>query len=646
LVTQSSKGVVLNLLKGLFNSKKNTSYKSSIPEFKDIMVETTSVEKELQKVSKRYGIALKELDFSIISYKSYFKLSNESKKYRLLKDIDEGEVLTQENLLNPEFSLKQQYKVNIFKKNSSSNYPIKIVLGANSDFTRVVATFKKNPTINYHDRLFNDISNQINKKKLKQGLLIGVMNSEIKKNINKVVSHIMINKSIKEDIKIVLCEGIQRVNQSGGIVILHYKEQNELIRTTSLNLKQQSNVDIVKKEDIVIEAVKPQVGSDGRSCKGEFLTKNSNKNIGDLTLEDISHSENIIRKELEDRVYFIAAQDGYVYVDKNYFDIRDEIDIDQVNLKTTGSISSDNNIKLNIQNSDELSDAIGSGITLETKEIKTKGNVGSNAQIKADTIEIEGQTHQNSVVEGDYVKVRLHKGSIKGKKVYIDTLESGSVIADEIHVETLSGGTIQAQKIYIQKLISNAHISASELIEIDEISGSSNKIIIDPKAQVGYERVVTDIQDKIVELNRQIKDNTKNLNKIKRKIVDDRDIIEEVKKRVLEMKSANQKPPFTMTNKLKMDKENKLTFNKYVTLIKDLKEQQEESHQKIKKFEESIFDARVILHSPWVEFNDIIFKMNEPKLELTRVSKDGEISPIIGLKVTKDKEYIIANLDD
>jgi hypothetical protein len=610
------------------------------------MVETTSVEKELQKVSKRYGIALKELDFSIISYKSYFKLSNESKKYRLLKDIDEGEVLTQENLLNPEFSLKQQYKVNIFKKNSSSNYPIKIVLGANSDFTRVVATFKKNPTINYHDRLFNDISNQINKKKLKQGLLIGVMNSEIKKNINKVVSHIMINKSIKEDIKIVLCEGIQRVNQSGGIVILHYKEQNELIRTTSLNLKQQSNVDIVKKEDIVIEAVKPQVGSDGRNCKGEFLTKNSNKNIGDLTLEDISHSENIIRKELEDRVYFIAAQDGYVYVDKNYFDIRDEIDIDQVNLKTTGSISSDNNIKLNIQNSDELSDAIGSGITLETKEIKTKGNVGSNAQIKADTIEIEGQTHQNSVVEGDYVKVRLHKGSIKGKKVYIDTLESGSVIADEIHVETLSGGTIQAQKIYIQKLISNAHISASELIEIDEISGSSNKIIIDPKAQVGYERVVTDIQDKIVELNRQIKDNTKNLNKIKRKIVDDRDIIEEVKKRVLEMKSANQKPPFTMTNKLKMDKENKLTFNKYVTLIKDLKEQQEESHQKIKKFEESIFDARVILHSPWVEFNDIIFKMNEPKLELTRVSKDGEISPMIGLKVTKDKEYIIANLDD
>lgn len=633
----------MGLLDGIFGSDKTTKVAPK-RDFRDIVVETSNVEKELRKISTKFGLSLAEIDFTIISYKSYFKLSKDSKKYRLLKEVEKEEILTRENFLSSEFSIRQQYKINIFKKLSTTKFPIKISLGANKEFTKVVANFSKNSNIAYHDRLFGDISTEINKKKLKQGLLIDLMDEEAKKNINKVVSHIMINKALNESMKIVLCEGIERFSQSGEVVILRYKEENEGMIG---NHKEKSNVDLIKKDDVVIEVVKSQVGNDGRSCKGEFLPKESSLEKSAMILEDITHSENIHRKEEGDRVFFIANQDGFIHSTNNHFDINDQMEIKQVNMRTTGSITgADNGIKLNIQNDDEMSDAIGSGVTLETKEIKTKGNVGSNTKLKADLIEIEGQTHQSSDIKGKVVKIKLHKGTVEADKVNIDTLEGGTVIADEVFVNTLSGGSIKAKKIFIMKVISNAEISASEIIEISEVAGSNNKLIIDPRAQRGYDEVVASIESKISDVEDELKKSSKSLNRLKKKIIDDRDTVEEVKKRVLDMKASKQKPPQTMINKLHMDRDNKLEFNKIVTVVKDLKNQKELSSQKIQDFDESILESKIVVNAPWKEYNEVMFKITEPKLELLRSMQEGETANNIGLKLTKDKEYIIANLDD
>ena len=633
----------MGLFNGVFGATKT---KSVAPkrDFRDIVVETSNVDKELRKIASKFGLSVSELDFTVISYKSYFKLSSDSKKYRLLKEVDKQEILTRENFLSPEFAIRQQYKINIFKKISNSQFPIKITLGANKDFTKVVANFKKSSNITYHDRLFGDISTQIDKKKLKQGIFLGIMNDQEKQNINKIVSHIMINKALIEDKKIVLCEGIERFSQSGEVAILRYKEENEFLEG---NIKQKSNVAIVKKDDIVIEVILAQVGSDGRNCKGEFLERLKSSDSTSLKLDDITHSENIYKKEDGNRVFFIANKDGYIYVANNYFDVSDEMAVKQVNMRTTGSITGeDNGIKLNIDNDDEMSDAIGSGVTLEAQEIKTRGNVGSNTKLKADLVEIEGQTHQNSQIKAKVVKIKLHKGHVEADKVNIDTLEGGTVIADEVFVNTLSGGMIKAKKIFILKVISNAEISASEIIEISEVAGSNNKLIIDPRAQRGYDQFVSDIEVQIDNLEDNLKNSSKTLNKLKKKIIDDRDTIEEVTKRVKEMKNSKQRPPQAMINKLHSDRDNKMEFNKIVTVAKDLKEQREQMYQKIQDFDESVLDARIVVNAPWKEYNEVMFKLTEPKLELLRSMEDGEIANNIGLKLTKDKEYIIANLDD
>jgi hypothetical protein len=49
-------------------------------------------------------------------------------------------------------------------------------------------------------------------------------------------------------------------------------------------------------------------------------------------------------------------------------------------------------------------DAVGSGVTVEAKELRVKGNVAENSLIKASLVEIEGQTHKNSKI---YAKSRL-----------------------------------------------------------------------------------------------------------------------------------------------------------------------------------------------------------------------------------------------
>ena len=123
----------MSLLEGIFHSQSPNDSKTV--EFKDIIVETRSVEKELKNVAKKYGLSLKELDFTLISYKTYYKRAKIDKKFRLLKELEINDILIEENLLDNDFQLIQMYKINIFKKQSNALFPIKIVLGANKEFS-------------------------------------------------------------------------------------------------------------------------------------------------------------------------------------------------------------------------------------------------------------------------------------------------------------------------------------------------------------------------------------------------------------------------------------------------------------------------------------------------------------------------------
>ncbi len=634
---------------GLFDFFKNSSddvieEEKSMVEFKDIVIESQNVEKDLKKLASRYGLETKDLDFTIISYKSFYRFRSEN-RYKLLKEMDFKKILTKENLLNPSFSIRQQYKINVYKKQKGSTFPIKILLGTNLDFTKIYATFKKSEAIDYYPVLEKDIVDEINKKKLKQGIYIGLFDDVLKESVKKIVSHIMVNKAILEDMKLLVCEGIDRFDGSKEFVNLVFQERRAE-ENKNISLKDQTNLATVKKDEVVFEVIKSQKGQDGRNCKGEFLPRTIKNTNSSLKYEDITIGDGIEKKDCGDKILFIAKKDGYVIHNKNSFDISDDIVVEQINMKTTGSIrTGDKDIKVHVENNDETMDAIGTGVVLNTKEAKIKGNVANNAKITADIVEIDGQTHQSSFIEGKKVKIHLHRGIVEADKVDINTLEGGKVVADEVFVNILSGGKIRAKRIFINRLMSNAQLYASEIIKITNIDGTANHIHMDPKAQRGFDKVVSNLEKEISDIECRIIKHTYELKALKRKIMVDKNAIEEFKKRILEIKAQKQKPPQVMINKIKDDKTNKLEFNKLVKMIKDMKQTQKELGNKITSFNESIFDAKIVVNTPWKEYNEIIFHIVEPKKEVKRIMKDNEIANSLGLKVTKENEYIIANLD-
>ncbi|MDN5377367.1 MAG: hypothetical protein PWQ42_663, partial [Sulfurospirillum sp.] len=54
-----------------------------------------------------------------------------------------------------------------------------------------------------------------------------------------------------------------------------------------------------------------------------------------------------------------------------------------------------------------------------------------------------------------------------------------------------------------------------------------------------------------------------------------------------------------------------------------------------------VFSARIINHSPWLEYNEIKFKLISPELEIVYNTKDHEIIREISLQQIGDEEFRI-----
>ena len=54
-----------------------------------------------------------------------------------------------------------------------------------------------------------------------------------------------------------------------------------------------------------------------------------------------------------------------------------------------------------------------------------------------------------------------------------------------------------------------------------------------------------------------------------------------------------------------------------------------------------IFEARIINHGRWNNYNEIIFKLIEPDIDVTYVPLEGSDESVLGLHVDEDGEFSI-----
>ena len=608
--------------------------------FQNIIIDTENVTQELKNISSSQKIALNQLDFTLLSFKSVFK-THKDDEWMEINDSNIEQFKDEDFLLNEELQIKQQYKIEIFLKNQDSSPLLEIVLGGNKFLTKIIATVKKNLEIKYSSKLKKYIIGEINKRLLKQSMLISIFQSEMEKEVEKIVSKIRINNFLDEDHTFIVCNCIEPIAPINDNLIFHYKKNiNKKDEQGRIDYSKRGYIQAVQKGDIIIEYIKAKEGRNGRNCKGELLKVKEPKQRYSI---DFTISENIERKEDENRIIFVAKKDGYVNKEGDKFDINDNMEVEEVSFKTTGSIEAnlESNVKINIKESDVLKDAIGPGMSVETTEIIVEGNIGSGATVKAKKAKIGGQTHKSASIYADDLDISVHRGYAEGNRVKIKRLEGGKVNAKTVQIEQAIGGEVIAEKIHINQLVSNVTMIASEIIEINELKGTNNKFIIDPSRVLGFHEKIEELKQKLKKIEVAI-NTTKKIIRDKKLLIDkNRESAELIKQKIIELKRLGQEPAKALLKKIRDFQQLIVKYNALLEKYKKEKEEREAIKKEIDDIQSTILNAKVINHSIWHEYNEIKFVLLSPKVEVVHVTSEGEISKNITLTKIEEGEYQI-----
>lgn len=613
-----------------------------IQSFEPIIVDTKNVVKELKTVSSTQKIELKYVDFSLLDVATIFR-TNPNEEWESLTEEKKDIFDSDDFFIHKELEIFQQYKIEIFDSRTKKENLIlpEIKLGANTNITKVVATVKKSLDVRYGDGFEEKLVEDINKKKIRAGILVNIREKDMRRELRRVSSLVRVNEMLEKDLTFVVMEGINYLPATDDDLIFHYKKKiNKEDEKGRVDYSKRGYLLPVNEGEIIIEYIKPKAGKPGRTCRGKYIEIIEPKITNNSA---INTTEAYTIKEDDNSIKYVACKNGYVKEEKGTFDIQEELELDQVSFRSTGSIEAglDSNVTINIKEVDEFKDAVGEGMRVETSTLKVDGSVASNASIKTNEVTIGGQTHKTSKIETNKAQVGVHRGTIVGKEISVDRLEGGTIMGDVVRVNSVLGGEIIAKKIYIDLLMSNASLITSELIEIKHVKGNNNKLTVDPARIKGLSKMLLDINQRIENANKEYKQLPKKL-ELKKNVLDkNRDAVGAIKNKIIELKSKGINPPANLISKLK---DYQQLTNEYNLLLKEIKLKKSEIKElknELDEHQNKIFQAKIINHSSWTDYNEIRFKLISPPVEVLHNTRDGEISREITLGKTTEDDFII-----
>ena len=608
-------------------------------------VETANPYGEILNLAKHFGVDSKFIDFDIMEIKTECKVVGESQPRQVpaekLNIFDDDKFFVEKVE-----SIKQNYLVKFYDTRQVKPTPLpNVAINANKNLTKILATVSQNADTVYFKEFDKKLINFIYKKLIKVGILVGIRNKTMLEEVAKISSVLRVKEFIDKDYTFAVTAGVNVVPSTDDALIYHYK-------TKIRNVDENDKIDYanrgyllgVVENELIIEYVKLRDGTSGRDVRGNFLPAQKAK----ATITKMpEHTENIYVKEDNEGIKFFAKKPGYVKEEKGVFDIKDELDVNEITFKTTGSVDTglDTNVTLNVKEKDLTKDAIGTGMTVEANEVNVEGNVAANAVVKANKVTIGGQTHAKALIEAKEAKIAVHIGSFEGENVEIDRLEGGKVKAKKAVIKSVIGGEIIAESVVIDTLVSNSNIVIADTLEIKKLKGVNNKILVDFSMIKNTGEQINERMAKIKTIREQIVKMPRTLESKRCVIEENRGPINVIKAKIEELKSTNNTPPATFMKKLK---EYQQLVHEYNALLKEFREKKAaiaELRGEITNIQEGIFNSKVINHSNWREFNEIKFRLVDPARDITYSTRENEIARIITIAKVEtedgDIDYVI-----
>lgn len=565
--------------------------------FIPITLISSNVTEDLKKIARDHRIAVEKLDFDLLSYETYFKETMDE-EWQLLRASNLLSQTTEVELRSPHFQIRQEYQIHIRLLKPHPYLDLHFSIATDKTKSKAIAIIQPTSKIPLKKGVQEWLKEAIVRKQLRHGLLIGLYDLDLDREINRLIIKIQKEGPLAFLYRLPIGEFFLPIAPINDKVILHYKELN----------KTKSLIEGVNPEDLILEYVLPKYGRDGRACTGEHIA------VADPVLKYATYilidPETIRSEQDEESIRFYATVSGFVERKQGIFFISQELQIESASFKKTGSIETgwDKDVSLKINKKVDSEDAIGMGVNIDVQKLDVSGTVGGNAKIQACEVNIGAQTHKKSHINvSEIANIHLHRGNLKAKEANIAILEAGKVEADIIRINKMMGGEIIAREIHIDTLYSNARVIALESITIQKIEGEGNNLIIDPLAIESYNYQISELEMNIRDKNSKIQIESKEFIARKIKLKEQNERIQQIQERVLAKQKKGEIPLKADMVRLQQYKSEAEQLKDFVNLIKEAEASLQQLEEKLEKLYEADLHAVVTNYGIYNGHNRILF---------------------------------------
>ena len=588
-------------------------------------IDTENVYEDLKLASQASQVPIDDVDVDILAIHTKYVLGDEN-----AVSVDDASIFDDDEFFsNPKLLIEQSYRVRYYDKTVTPKTPLpKILISVNKTLTKLLAKIEPTKKIKYTNDFSTELENAINRQILKYGFLIGIRNASLKKEIKRITSALRVNGELSDDIVFEVASGVLPKYPVDDAIIYHYKDK----MCDESGDPNASVLAVVSEGELVIEYIKSQIGHPGRNLKGELIAVSEPKTQNQI---DIQTTDKIEKIEDENSIKYISKQQGYVSEENGVYDIKEKLDVNEISLKTTGSIDAgiDSDVTINVAESDVMKDAIGAGMSIETSILNVQGSVAQGASITAKKVNIGGQTHGKSTIKAKNAQINVHLGYLECSETAVaHRVEGGTIIAKIARIDSALGATIVAEEIYIKELVANCNLTASKLIVIDQVLGSDNRFIIDLTQISEYANNLELYSKEKQTLGKELSKMKQNLETKRALINQNTSSVSFVKKRIEELEHTNEQVPMGLINKLKDYQSLVYEYNEKARQYKSKNERYNEIIDNLKELQDMIFDSKIINKGRWVELNDIKFELIEPRRTITYSTRENELARVISLK--------------
>jgi hypothetical protein len=628
---------------GLFSS--DAEEKEVIKKIRPTIIKTQNIAKELMDIATKNNVNVSTLDFDILEVETHTRVNKEKEEVaweeitvQEIKELDDATTILNEN-----FQIQQTYEIEVFTKNEKNKFKdFHAVIGANASKCKVYLSVKAGSKIEADSKFDEEFLNFINKNKARAGILINIFDEMLYSTVSKIsaVGKVNGNLSYDKNETILIADSHEPMPTTDDALIMHYEKADDTGNNAQIDYADRGFIKSVLEGDLLIEYIKPKKGKVGRNCRGEFMQP-SEPQVSHAPTFNID--ETIEMVDNPDNIEYRAKEAGYISLEGSTYVIKSEMDVDTIDFKTTGNISSgkDSEVTLSVKENDAQKDAIGNGMEVEVSEIDISGNIGPNAKVIARRATVEGQTHASSEIRADDLTINVHKGLAIGNEITIARLENGIVKGEKITVTQALGGNIKAKIVKIDICASHVNVTASKLIEIKKLQGSENIFTIDPLSQKDTKYGFGQNKDEITDLQSSVNEIQQDIVKYSKIVKDNTGSFNEIKKRLMHYKKNGIQMPSSFVLKYKQ-------FNKAQEHLETIKKEHKAKIDKLQllttktaSFQDNIFDAKIINKDRWVGHNELMFRLVDPPIELSFKPPAGSKDKIFAIVETDDGIYEI-----